>query len=40
MVAFGENIILRPAIQAMLEDARPNALERLLYMEPCPPLRM
>lgn len=40
VVAIGEPFILRLAIQAMLEDARPNALERLLCMEPCPAVWM
>lgn len=30
VVPLGQSVILRPAIQAILEDARPDALERLL----------
>lgn len=40
LVVLGERIILRPVIQALLADARPAGLGRLLRMDPCPAVRM
>ena len=40
LVVLGERIILRPVIQALLADARPDGLGRLLHMDPCPAVRM
>lgn len=40
LVVLGERIILRPVIQALLADARPDGLGRPLHMDPRPAVRM